>query len=86
MILDNDFHVPAGTWGWENEVQKNARPIQIGRGVFIGARAILLKGVRVGDRAVIGAGAVVTHDVEAGQTVAGNPARIVSRHEKRNES
>lgn len=51
------------------------RPVWIGQDVWIGGGAILLPGVTVGDGAVIGAGSVVTHDVEAGSTVAGNPAR-----------
>jgi len=46
----------------------------IGRGCFIGARAIILKGVTIGDCAVVGAGAVVTRDVPAGHLAAGNPA------------
>jgi len=52
------------------------RYIKIGRGVFIGARAIVLKGVTIGDRAVIGAAAVITKDVPAGHVAAGNPARV----------
>jgi maltose O-acetyltransferase len=53
------------------------RPITIGRNVWIGGGAILLPGVTVGDDAVIGAGSVVTLDVPAGATVAGNPARVL---------
>src|SRR5258708_17070690 len=77
MVIDNDFHAPSSDWGWADEYRANARPIKIGRGVFIGARAIILKGVTIGDRAVIGAGAVVTKDVPAGQTAVGNPARVL---------
>ena len=47
----------------------------IGRNVWIGAGAILLPGVTVGDDALIGAGSVVTRDVPAGATVVGSPAR-----------
>ncbi len=52
-----------------------ARPVEIGANVWIGGGAILLAGVRVGDRAIIGAGAVVTRDVAPATTVVGNPAR-----------
>ena len=58
-----------------------ARPIKIGRGVFVGARAIILKGVTVGDRAVIGAAAVVTKDVPPHHIAVGNPARVLNREE-----
>lgn len=51
------------------------RPVRIGRNVWIGAGAILLPGVSVGDDAIIGAGSVVTRDVAAGTAVMGNPAR-----------
>jgi maltose O-acetyltransferase len=50
------------------------RPVRIGSDVWIGGGAIILPGVTIGDGAVIGAGSVVTRDVGAGVTVAGNPA------------
>lgn len=52
------------------------RPVHIGRHVWVGAGAIILPGITIGDGAVIGAGSVVTHDVPAGVTVMGNPARV----------
>lgn len=54
-----------------------SKPIRIGQGTWIGSRAIVLGGVEIGARAVVAAGAVVTRDVEDGQTVAGNPARPI---------
>lgn len=51
------------------------RPVHIGRNVWIGAGALVLPGVRIGDDAIVGAGSVVTRDVPAGATVVGNPAR-----------
>jgi maltose O-acetyltransferase len=55
------------------------RPVRIGCDVWIGGGAIILPGVSIADRAIIGAGSVVTRDVSAGMTVAGNPARPLSR-------
>ncbi len=53
------------------------QPVTIGDDVWIGQRAIILPGVRIGDHAIVGAGAVVTKDVPAGAIVGGNPARII---------
>jgi acetyltransferase-like isoleucine patch superfamily enzyme len=50
----------------------------IGKNVFLGANAVVLPGVSIGDYSIIGAGAVVTKDVPANSIVVGNPARIVS--------
>lgn len=54
---------------------ESGKPVRIGQNVWIGGGAILLPGITVGDDAIIGAGSVVTRDVPAGATVAGNPAR-----------
>lgn len=54
-------------------------PVTIGKRAFIGARALILPGVAVGDDAVVGAGAVVSQDVPTGTIVIGNPARAVGR-------
>jgi sugar O-acyltransferase (sialic acid O-acetyltransferase NeuD family) len=51
----------------------------VGRSSLVGAGATILPGVSVGDSAVVAAGAVVTHDVPSGATVAGVPARPLSR-------
>jgi len=76
MVLDTDFHPPVENFGWGTDPAHGAQPVTIGRGVFIGARAIVLKGVTIGDRAIIGAGAVVTCDVPARHAAVGNPAQV----------
>jgi maltose O-acetyltransferase len=53
------------------------RPVEIGSDVWVGGGALILPGVRIGDRAVIGAGSVVTKDVPAGVFAAGNPCRVI---------
>ena len=55
------------------------RPVHIGRNVWIGAGALVLPGVCIGDDAIVGAGSVVTRSVAAGATVAGNPARCLGQ-------
>ena len=52
-------------------------PVRISNKAWIGARAIILKGVNIGEGAVVGAGSVVTKDVPDWTIVAGNPARII---------
>lgn len=56
-------------------------PIAIGKRVWIGANATVLPGVRIGDGAVVAAGAVVTKDVLPCTIVGGNPARIIRKIE-----
>lgn len=54
-------------------------PVTIGNDVWVGARAIILSGVTIGDGAVIGAGAVVTRDVAPYSVMVGNPAKAVRK-------
>jgi galactoside O-acetyltransferase len=60
----------------EKGYQYNA-PVRIGRNCWIGAGAILLPGVTVGDNTVIGAGSVVTKDIPADVVAVGNPCRVL---------
>jgi maltose O-acetyltransferase len=53
------------------------KPVEIGSDVWVGGGAIILPGVRVGSRCVIGAGSVVTRDVPDGVFAAGNPCRVI---------
>lgn len=83
MIFDNDFHSPEGEYRWGIAAPDNPKPIVIGRGVFIGTRALVLKGVTIGDRAIVGAGAVVTKDVPSRHLAVGNPARVIPMKSER---
>ena len=66
LIMDTDFHSREETGLWGHDALVSSKPVKIGKRVFIGARAIILKGVTIGDDAVIAAGAVVTKDVSSG--------------------
>ena len=67
----NDEGVPKGESEWTCE------PTLVKRGASIGSGSTILCGVTIGERAIIGAGSVVTKDVPADAIVAGNPARFI---------
>ena len=56
-----------------------SKPITIGNDVWIGGSCVILPGVTIGDGAVVGAGSVVTKDVESYTVVAGNPAKVIRK-------
>lgn len=79
LLCDSDMHeVPLGCGG----TAKTA-PIKIGRHVFIGTNCTILKGVSIGDAAVIGANSLVNRDIPPGVLAAGNPARVIRNFAER---
>lgn len=79
-IYDTDFH-----WlDFERRINEPggvARPVVIRDGAFIGAHCIILKGVTVGEKSIVGAGSVVTKSIPDGEIWAGNPAKFIRRIE-----
>lgn len=73
-IIDSDFH----KINYKTSVETTK--INIGNNVWIGAKSIILKGLTIGDGAVISAGAIVTKDVPPKCLVAGNPAKIIKEN------
>ncbi len=79
IIIDTDFHPLDPETRRINPLQAKTAPVEIADDVFVGMNALILKGIRIGARAVIGAGSVVSRDVPAGAIVAGNPARVIGQ-------
>lgn len=75
MILTSDYHSLLN--GQTGQRINRAADVEIGEHVWFGARAAVLKGVRIGNHAVIGFGAVVTSDIPPNSVAAGNPARVI---------
>jgi acetyltransferase-like isoleucine patch superfamily enzyme len=77
-IFDNDFHSINYLDRISNVPEKIlTQPILLEDNVWIGANAIILKGVNIGRGAIVGAGSVVTKDIQAFSLWAGNPARFI---------
>jgi maltose O-acetyltransferase len=72
LIMDNDYHDMN-----DHLLPGESKPIEIGDNVWLGARVTVLKGVRIGEGSVVGAGAVVTKDVPPRSFAAGVPAKVV---------
>lgn len=70
LIMDRDYHK------LDSEQERTA-PVTIGNNVWIGCKSIVLKGVTIGDGAVVAAGSVVVKDVPPNALVGGNPAKII---------
>jgi putative colanic acid biosynthesis acetyltransferase WcaF len=75
-----EAYLCTGTHDFSNPIWPlETAPIEIGAGAFIGARAFVMPGIKIGERAVIGACSVVTKDVARESVVKGNPARAHSQ-------
>jgi acetyltransferase-like isoleucine patch superfamily enzyme len=78
IIVDTDFHAP---WPpherWTTSTEGFDQEVRIGRNVWIGTGTIILKGSRIGDNSIIGAGSVVNGEIPADCIAAGNPARML---------
>ncbi len=69
---------PMHPWNAElRRKQEYGKPIGIGSDVWVGGGALILAGVRIGSRSIIGAGSVVTRDIPDGVFAAGNPCRVI---------
>lgn len=88
IIQDSDNHNSAyslrknDTSDWKNDGFHNweitpKKPVKLSKGCWLGARAIILKGVTIGKGSIVGAGSIVTKDVPDWTIVAGNPAKII---------
>ena len=79
-VISQDVYICGGTHDYADPTYPLVRKkITIGSYVWIAAGAFICPGVTIGDGAVVGARAVVTHDVEPWTVVAGNPARMIKR-------
>jgi maltose O-acetyltransferase len=74
-IYDSDFHELDSRR--RRGGQPAIAPVELGPNVFIGDRALILKGVTIGEHSVVGAGSVVTSSIPAGVIAAGNPATVI---------
>jgi UDP-2-acetamido-3-amino-2,3-dideoxy-glucuronate N-acetyltransferase len=69
----------------QTEADWQVVPTRVARGASIGSGAVVMCGITIGEDAMVGAGAVVTHDVPPHATVAGVPARLLPGRERRHE-
>jgi acetyltransferase-like isoleucine patch superfamily enzyme len=81
VILTNDHWPRATTPEGElkTECDWKCEPVTVSRGASVGAGSILMPGVSIGSRAMVGAGSIVTRDVEPQMVVVGSPARVIRR-------
>lgn len=84
-IYDTDFHsVDRTTDRPETILDAKAKPVKICKRAWVGANAMILKGVSIGEGAVIGAGSVVRTDIDKFSIAIGNPAKVVRTLPKKN--
>ena len=77
VLIDTDFHpIEPSARNTAPQAGETA-PVIIEDHVFIGMNCLVLKGVKIGQGSMVGAGSVVSSDIPAGVVAAGNPARVI---------
>jgi len=81
VMFTNDLfpRATAGSGALQSEADWKCIPTRVKRGASIGSNATLLCGITIGEKALVGAGSVVTKDVPPFTVVAGNPARVIKK-------
>ena len=82
MFINDLYPRATAAGGLQTEADWKVVPTYVRKGASIGSGAVILGGITIGERALIGAGAVVTRDVPADAVVAGVPARVRAREMK----
>jgi acetyltransferase-like isoleucine patch superfamily enzyme len=82
MFINDLYPRATAAGGLQSEADWKVIPTYVRKGASIGSGAVILGGITIGERALIGAGAVVTKDVPADAVVAGVPARVRARETK----
>jgi acetyltransferase-like isoleucine patch superfamily enzyme len=79
MFINDLYPRATAAGGLQTEADWKVVPTYVKKGASIGSGAVILGGITIGERALVGAGAVVTKDVPADAVVAGVPARVRAR-------
>ncbi len=79
VMIGPNVQIYTDNHDFQNRMVLRCKPVHICKNAWIGGGAIILSGITVGENAVVGSGAVVTHDVEPNTIVAGNPARVIKK-------
>ncbi len=79
--IDDESYVASGALVFAHDYARTLHTnAYIGKKCFIGANAIIMPGLTIGDNVIVGAGSVVTKDVSNGCIVAGNPAKVIKEN------
>lgn len=81
VLITNENHgiSPESDVSYMNQ-RLNAKSVKIGDGCWIGEKVCVLPGVVIGEKAIVGAGSIVTKSIPSYSIVAGNPARVIKRY------
>ena len=83
IYIDDESYLASGAIVFTHDFSRNIKTnTYIGKRCFIGANAIIMAGIKIGNELIVGAGAIVTKDVPSNCIVVGNPAHIIKNNIK----